>query len=162
MCPDKKEKRFINKVNKKYNYKYDYSLVNYIDNETIKVKIICPIHGVFEQLPRDHIHSKYGCLRCGIETAAKERSSTLKGFIEKANRVHNYKYDYSLVNYIKNCIKVKIICPIHEIFEQTPHDHLANHECPYCGIINTTVKNSCTLENFITTALSKFINNYLK
>ena len=32
---------------------YDYSLVNYFSKDT-KIKIICPTHGVFEQIPNDH------------------------------------------------------------------------------------------------------------
>jgi hypothetical protein len=38
--------------------------------------------------------------------------------------VHNNKYDYSKVEYINTNSKVKIICPIHGEFEQTPHNHL--------------------------------------
>lgn len=37
-------KRFIQKASKKYNNKYNYSLVKYIDRLT-PVTIICPIHG---------------------------------------------------------------------------------------------------------------------
>ena len=51
-------------------------------------------------------------------------------FIEKANLVHNNKYDYSLVNYINNKTKVKIICKIHGAFEQIPDSHLRGRGCP--------------------------------
>ena len=51
-------------------------------------------------------------------------------FIEKANLVHNNKYDYSLVNYINNKTKIKIICKLHGIFEQTPDSHLRGRGCP--------------------------------
>lgn len=33
---------------------YDYSQVNYINRDT-KVNIICPIHGVFKQVPQSHL-----------------------------------------------------------------------------------------------------------
>ena len=39
--------------------KYDYSLVQYI-NTHVKVKIICPIHGLFTQAPVHHLHA-HGC-----------------------------------------------------------------------------------------------------
>jgi hypothetical protein len=42
--------------------KYDYSLVNYNDNQT-KVKIICINHGIFEQVPKDHFRG-IGCQKC--------------------------------------------------------------------------------------------------
>ena len=48
-----------------------------------------------------------------------------KEFIEKAKKVHNNKYDYSLVKYKNSTtkIKIKIICPIHGIFMQPPITH---------------------------------------
>jgi very-short-patch-repair endonuclease len=53
-------------------------------------------------------------------------------FIEKAKLIHNNKYDYSLVKYINNKTKVKIICPEHGIFEQLPSAHLQGQGCPKC------------------------------
>ena len=53
---------FITKSNIIHNNKYDYSLVDYINSHT-KVKIICPEHGEFEQLPYDHIKT-HGCNKC--------------------------------------------------------------------------------------------------
>jgi len=41
---------------------------------------------------------------------------TTKDFIKNSNDVHNNFYDYSLVEYINNRTKIKIICPIHGIF----------------------------------------------
>lgn len=50
---------------------------------------------------------------------------TTDEFINKANIVHNNKYDYELVNYENNCIKIKIICNKHGTFEQRPTTHLS-------------------------------------
>jgi len=55
-------------------------------------------------------------------------------FIEKARIKHGNKYDYSLVEYINYDQKIKIICPEHGIFEQTPRCHI-NSECFKCYII---------------------------
>jgi hypothetical protein len=45
---------------------------------------------------------------------------TQQEFIDECQDVHGDKYDYSLAIY-KGCgKKVKIICPIHGIFEQLP------------------------------------------
>jgi len=54
-------------------------------------------------------------------------------FVEKANKIHNNKYDYSLVEYINSKSKIKIICPIHGVFEQTPAKHLMGRGCQKCG-----------------------------
>jgi hypothetical protein len=104
----KSKSDFINEANIIHNNKYDYSLVEYTNNNT-KVKIICPEHGVFEQKPLKHINNKQGCKACGIISRVKKESNNTKIFIVKANEVHNNKYDYSLVEYINNKTKVKII-----------------------------------------------------
>jgi very-short-patch-repair endonuclease/uncharacterized C2H2 Zn-finger protein len=54
-------------------------------------------------------------------------------FIQRANIIHNNKYNYDLVNYINSQIKIKILCPIHNEFEQRPNDHLQGKGCPYCS-----------------------------
>ena len=46
---------FIKISNIKHNNKYDYSLSIYINSRT-KVKIICPIHGEFEQNINKHLN----------------------------------------------------------------------------------------------------------
>ena len=43
---------------------------------------------------------------------------TQQQFIDKATKIHNNFYDYSLVNYINSLTKIKIICPKHGEFEQ--------------------------------------------
>ena len=54
-------------------------------------------------------------------------------FIEKAIKIHNKKYDYSLVEYVNAKTKIKIICPEHGVFEQTPDNHLQGKGCKSCA-----------------------------
>ena len=54
---------FITKANEIYKYKYDYSSTKYVRANT-KVKIICPEHGEFLQLPTNHLHRLGGCPLC--------------------------------------------------------------------------------------------------
>jgi very-short-patch-repair endonuclease len=42
---------------------YDYSLTVYGRNNASKVKIVCPVHGVFLQRPANHLNGA-GCLSC--------------------------------------------------------------------------------------------------
>lgn len=49
---------------------------------------------------------------------------TTKEFIEKAQKIHNNKYDYSKVEYVNAHMKICIICPIHGEFWQIPMHHL--------------------------------------
>lgn len=60
-------------------------------------------------------------------------------FKEKAKKVHGDKYDYTNVNYVKNNIKVCIICNEHGEFWQNPNNHLQGQGCPKCkGKNNST------------------------
>lgn len=80
---------------------------------------------------------------------------TLKEFIEKAKKVHNNKYDYSLVEYKNSTTKIKIICPIHGEFMQTSKDHLAGKGCILCG-----GHKKSSLEEFISRAKKVHGNKY--
>jgi len=60
-----------------------------------------------------------------------------KYFINKSKKVHRDKYNYSLINYVNAKTKVKIICPEHGVFEQTPTNHLNGKGCLECGRIST-------------------------
>jgi len=61
---------FIEKAKQVHGDKYDYSMVNYI-NSRIKVKIICPIHGTFEQNQNSHL-SNHGCPVCKESKGEKQ------------------------------------------------------------------------------------------
>ena len=123
----KTTKQFIEEANKIHNNKYKYNKTEYI-NEKSKVIITCPIHGDFEQTPYNHLHRKE-CPKCVNDS----KKLTLEEFIQRANKIHNNKYDYSNVNYINNNTKVMIWCPEHGFFEQTPGKHLSGQRCPDCS-----------------------------
>ncbi len=114
---------FIRKAREVHGDKYDYSKVDYVNTRT-KVYIIDKKNGGFWQTPNSHL-SGHGCLD-SIETKKKQ-------FIERAREVHGDKYDYSKVEYIDNNTKVRIICPIHGEFWQTPYYHSIGHGCHKCG-----------------------------
>lgn len=58
---------------------------------------------------------------------------TLEEFIERANEIHNNKYDYSKSKYVNVKTKVCVICPIHGEFYITPNHHLSGIGCPKCS-----------------------------
>lgn len=123
---------FIKRSNLKHSDKYDYSNSIFIGSH-IKVIISCPFHGKFEQTPANHLSGK-GCRKCSTDNIVKIRKFTNSIFIEKANKVHNFKYDYSLVEYNGQRKKVKIICRKHGVFEQAPIDHWQEKGCPRCKL----------------------------
>ena len=59
----------------------------------------------------------------------------LEEYIERYKKNHNNKYDYSLVTEINHRIKMKVVCPIHGIFEQLPYNHM-KQGCPNCAGVN--------------------------
>lgn len=149
------QKQFLEKANTVHKNKYDYSLVNYVNNST-KITIICPIHGSFLQKPSGHLQSQ-GCQKCGwVKQTLNTRSNT-KDFITKSKEVHNNKYIYDKVNYINNSIPVTIICPIHKEFEQSPSKHKMGQGCPICRYIKSGKSNRKSNEYFIDTLKIKGI-----
>ncbi len=116
----------IEKAVKVHNDKYDYSLTWY-DKVKDKAKIVCPEHGVFEQCIWNHIKGR-GCPHC----AREEKTDNKTDVINKFKETHGDVYDYSLVEYINDKIKVKITCLKHGVFEQIPMKHKCGQGCPKC------------------------------
>lgn len=141
---------FIKEANLVHNNKYDYSLIDYKRND-IKIKIICPLHGEFEQQPNSHLNGR-GCKKCYKES---KLSNTLE-FIDKSNKIHNYKYTYNNVVYINAIKKVSITCKIHGDFLQIPNSHLNGRGCPIC---NNSIGESIIF-NWLTNNNIDFISQY--
>lgn len=120
----------LEKFRAKHGDVYDYSLVNYI-NANSKVTITCKKHGEFTQLPRKH-YSGQGCPKCSSDRTNDDRRLTTAEFINRSYTKHGNKYDYSLSVFVNSTTKIKIICPIHGIFEQLPHAHMSGMGCKLC------------------------------
>lgn len=58
---------------------------------------------------------------------------TTEEFIERAERVHGKKYDYSKSEYKNTHQKVCITCPVHGEFWMRAHDHMEKCGCPKCA-----------------------------
>jgi len=122
---------FIKKSKHKFEGKFDYSLVNFVNSKT-PVEIICPIHGKFKQRIGVHMKAKYGCDKC----AEVETFKGLKYFIDRANYVHNFMFDYSMNDidsFKKSCDKIKIKCKNGHIFEQQINSHCNGRGCKICN-----------------------------
>ncbi len=140
------QEEFIEDATKKHNGKYDYSLVKF-ENMDSMIDIICPIHGKFTQRAGHHMEGN-GCKGCQYDAKRHDK----KKFIAMANEIHGEgAYDYSLVKYEGNNIKVEIICPKHDKFYQTPNAHINQKQnCPKCA--NEALR--MTQEEFIVKARS--------
>lgn len=150
--------QFIEDANKIHNNIYDYGLVEYQTSKT-NVKIKCKIHGIFEQTPNMHLRGQ-GCPKCGIDKCTSSHLKTTQEFIDDAIRVHGEIYDYSLVDYKKSSIKIKIICNTHGVFEQLPSGHLNGYGCTKCGYELATTKLRSNKNEFINKAIKIHGNKY--
>lgn len=148
-----KYNQVINKFQEIHKNKYDYSKIKYINNTT-KVEIICIKHGSFKQRPSDHIQG-HGCPKCG---GCGKYFNGNEYFIKRSQEIHENKYDYSLVEYKTAKIKVKIICPEHGEFVQTPNNHLQGQGCIRCRN-NFISKNNKFDSNIIIENLNKIHGN---
>ena len=129
------KEEFIEKAKEIHGNKYDYSKVEYVNNET-KVCIICPIHGEFWQTPNNHFNS-CGCYLCGKINTSITKTKTKEQFINDSKKIFRDFYDYSKVVYKGNKEKVTLICPKHGEFMVRPDSHLVKFRgCPQCAAEN--------------------------
>ena len=127
-CYKSNTNEFIEKAILIHEDKYDYSEVNY-DTVIVPVTILCKMHGAFQQTPGHHLNGA-GCFKCGHN----QTLFSTKEFIDKAIQIHGDIYEYSNVNYENMTIKVRIVCKIHGVFEQTPSNHITHAQgCQQCA-----------------------------
>lgn len=144
---------WVTKASTVHKNKYDYSKVEY-KGAHVKVIIICPDHGEFTQMPAHHANKGVGCGKCGKVKSSKSRILSSNEFITKSNLVHDYKYDYSKVEYKLSQINVVINCPIHGDFTQMPTNHLSGKGCARCGDTRTSKIFRLTIDEFIKKAVN--------
>lgn len=110
---------------------YDYSLLE--DNPIGRQKIRCVKHNnIFEKTYTEHIRQKTGCRECYLETSKMSQEE----FIRKCEEVHEEKnYDLSLIDYQGWDSKIKVVCPIHGLFERRAQEFGAGRGCPDCSKI---------------------------
>ena len=122
---------FVNRSNAIHNNKYDYRHVEYVNAHT-HIRIICPLHGEFLQTPMQHTKGS-GCNTCGnVQKGLSKKKTSYAKFIEFAKIYHNNKYTYIDNSFIGITTSMKIICPAHGEFFQSPDVH-KRAGCQRCG-----------------------------
>lgn len=111
-----------------------------------QVEVECNEHGVFTTTASLLIDRGSGCAKCYNKYQKhKVKNKGLVLFVKQATERFEGKFDYSETLYRNTMTKVKIKCPTHGVFEQTPHEHLkAIYGCPHCY----SVYNSFRLEDY--------------
>lgn len=119
--------------------RYDYSKVHYVNSLT-KVIITCKIHGDFLQRPTIHSTQKQGCPECSNLNKGLNKKVDPSEVLRRCAMAHNSKFDYSLMKYKNFASKVKIICPVHGVFEQKLDAHIRGIGCKQCA--SNSLKNT--------------------
>ena len=136
----------IERFKLKNRHDFDYSKVDY-NGMSIPVTVICPIHNDIMLTPSQLLRN-VGCPKC-TNNKLTQLKTNKENFIKESNEVHQNKYDYSKVDYKGVTTKVKIICPVHGEFWQTPRVHLKGCGCPKCGLERQNDATRLTTEEFI-------------
>lgn len=119
---------FVRRAKKVHGSKFKY-LGGY-KNQYAFMTISCPVHGIFKQRAIDHMNG-HGCKKCGVQQRAAGMFLTTEEFVAKARSIHGSRYKYP-APYRRNDLPVKIVCPKHGDFRQTPNSHLQGQGCPRC------------------------------
>lgn len=138
MSKRKTTTEFIQEAKQIHGDKYDYSKVEYKNNKE-KVCIICPIHGEFLKIAKEHLNGQ-GCPECSKINRGLKRRNTTEDFINKSKSIYGNKYDYSYTKYVDFYTPITIVCPIHGKFQQTPKQHYRGGGCPHCSLQKLTTK----------------------
>lgn len=133
-----------NKTHENNDLIYDESTFN---GSHQKIRIICPKHGEFWQIAKDHMNGQ-GCPICGREKGGLKRRSNTEKFISSFKELYGDKLDLSKFVYTKSNQRSTVICPIHGEFQSTPNSLLMGRGCPTCGNINKKVKQTISEQVF--------------
>lgn len=153
---------FIKLAQQKHGNVMDYSLVEYVNNST-KVKLICPKHGIVEQMPNKHLLCSFPCPECGHENGNGLRIS-YDTFVERLKENHGDKIDISFVdkkNFSYRRKKYKFVCNNHgEFFNRPTVVTNSYYGCPMCGNDGAGNKLRKPKEEFLKEAKEKHGNKY--
>jgi very-short-patch-repair endonuclease len=124
---------FLKRSKARFGSKYKYPNPVLFKNTSVKIEIVCNVHGSFFQTPKKHLKSEIGCSKCSRENRFKERRMSTDQFIKKSISVHGDVHDYSKTVYHNIRSFVTIICKIHKVtFRIIASQHLAGRKCPKC------------------------------
>ena len=146
---------FIKRAREVHGDRYDYSKVEYVNNQT-KVCIICKEHGEFWQAPYTHLNG-HGCPKCAYKGDRQRHIYSQEEIIEKIRSLYGERYSFEKVKY--KAMKVPIILVCHEKdengvehgdFSMRPVNIFSSHqECPKCSKENRIKLQRKPVEKFI-------------
>ena len=129
---NKGKDKFVEEVIGIHGDKYDFSLVEYVNNKT-PVKLISKEYGLLEIRP-DALLAKPNYIPKGKK---KTKSNDKEIFIIEAVKVYGDKDDYTETNIISSKHNIDVRCKKHDItFNKTIGNYLSGCGCPSCSAEN--------------------------
>lgn len=122
--------KILERFNKKWLSRYDYSKADLTKGVRNKITIICKKHGEFKLSVMEHFVR--GCKKCSGEVKSRLQLQTLRHFIEVSNARHDYKYSYKNSEYKGVHYPITVTCPIHGDFTCKAGNHMNGSGCPKC------------------------------
>lgn len=108
-----------------YGQQYQYDLSTFANTKQ-RLHIVCRLHGPFAVSYYKHLKGA-GCPRC----TEHYQHQASKHFVRRARAIHGRKYQYG--KYLAAAKKMRIVCPAHGVFWQSPASHLQGHGCRGCA-----------------------------
>ena len=122
---------FVTKAKAKHGSRYDYSKSLYA-GKAKKVIITCHDHGDFEQIASDHTNGS-NCPKCAHASISAKKKIDADIILRRAKEKHGDKYIYHPETYVDTQTKMRITCPQHGDFFQSPAAHSSTGQgCPKC------------------------------
>jgi len=124
---------FTSQSSKIHNNKYDYSNVSF-DKISDLVTIICPIHGEFQQIAKNHFKG-HGCYQCYNDSRGSKRAYTKEQIVKRATDIWGDRFDYSEMEYTGILNRHEIKCNLcGQKFTQDLNNHInyKKNGCPNC------------------------------
>lgn len=140
---------FIKRVYEKFN-KEELKLLEDYKNHKTKIRVET-LYGVHLVLPQQILK--------GVAPSIMTAINKTEYYIKEVSKIHNYKYDYSLLKYEGEKHKIVIICPLHGEFMQSPNSHKNGIGCRKCGIEVTREKLLKKQDSFLN-EVKKLGNDY--
>lgn len=131
MSRRKTDDEWIDSFQSVHGERYDYTEMHAVNART-PVKIICKVHGGFMQTPDNHQRGQQ-CRKCTDVMQGRMCRRTQSVAIADLVEVHGDEYDYSQTKYVKDSLKVNIICKEHGMFSMRYGAHRCGQGCPKCG-----------------------------
>ncbi len=126
--------RFITSSIARFGNKFIYTKTKYVTSNQ-KLLLTCAKHlNDFLITPCSHLseRSQGGCPECAADVKIAASRKSHEEFLMDARSAHGLFYNYSEDTYKSRGTKMKIICPYHGAFWQTPDSHTQGRGCPDC------------------------------